>query len=139
RGDRKGVRYRRRRVAICRRGAGRRGDDGGTESDADKDGGAHRCSGAGDAFIMLQSPTLPRPRHVSRPADHVTLVEVSPRDGLQNEQRLLSAVVKVELVDRLSAAGFPVIEVTSFVSPKAIPQLADAAEVMAGIRRASGV
>ena len=88
---------------------------------------------------MLQSPTLSRPRHVSRPAEHVTIVEVSPRDGLQNEQRLLSAAVKVELVDRLSAAGFPVIEVTSFVSPKAIPQLADAAEVMAGIRRVPDV
>jgi hydroxymethylglutaryl-CoA lyase len=68
----------------------------------------------------------------------VTIVEVSPRDGLQNEKALLPAAVKVELVDRLSAAGFPVIEVTSFVSPKAIPQLADAEEVMARIRRRAG-
>jgi hydroxymethylglutaryl-CoA lyase len=73
------------------------------------------------------------------PADHVTLVEVSPRDGLQNEKTLLPVDVKVELVDRLSAAGFESIEVTSFVSPKAVPQLADAAEVMARIRRAPGV
>lgn len=73
------------------------------------------------------------------PAAHVTLVEVSPRDGLQNEKRLLPAETKVELVDRLSAAGFSAIEVTSFVSPKAVPQLADAAEVMARIRRAPGV
>ena len=73
------------------------------------------------------------------PAAHVTLVEVSPRDGLQNEKRLLPAETKVELVDRLSAAGFSSIEVTSFVSPKAVPQLADAAEVMARIGRAPGV
>ncbi len=72
-------------------------------------------------------------------AEFVTVVEVSPRDGLQNEKRLLPAAVKVALVDRLSAAGFRVIEVTSFVSAKAVPQMADAAEVMAGIRRAPGV
>ena len=71
--------------------------------------------------------------------DRVTIVEVSPRDGLQNEKALLPSAVKVELVDRLSAAGFATIEVTSFVSAKAIPQLADATEVMAGIRRAPGV
>lgn len=76
---------------------------------------------------------------VSADPQRVTLVEVSPRDGLQNEKALLPAAVKVELVDRLSAAGFPVIEVTSFVSPTAVPQLADAAEVMAGIRRVPGV
>ena len=69
----------------------------------------------------------------------VTLVEVSPRDGLQNEKRLLAAAVKVALVDRLSAAGFRTIEVTSFVSPKAVPQMADAAEVMARIARRPGV
>ena len=69
----------------------------------------------------------------------VTLVEVSPRDGLQNEKRLLPADVKVALVDRLSAAGFRAIEVTSFVSPKAVPQMADAAEVMARIARRPGV
>ena len=69
----------------------------------------------------------------------VTLVEVSPRDGLQNESRLLPTAVKVALVDRLSAAGFRAIEVTSFVSPKAVPQMADAAAVMAGIARRPGV
>jgi hydroxymethylglutaryl-CoA lyase len=72
-------------------------------------------------------------------AEFVTVVEVSPRDGLQNEKRLLPATVKVALVDRLSAAGFRMIEVTSFVSPKVVPQMADAAQVMAGIRRAPGV
>lgn len=69
----------------------------------------------------------------------VTLVEVSPRDGLQNEKRLLPADVKVALVDRLSAAGFRAIEVTSFVSPIAVPQMADAAEVMTRIARRAGV
>ncbi len=69
----------------------------------------------------------------------VTVVEVSPRDGLQNEKVLLPTAVKVELVDRLSDAGFRAIEVTSFVSPKAVPQMGDAAEVMAAIRRAPGV
>ena len=71
--------------------------------------------------------------------EFVTVVEVSPRDGLQNEQRLLGADVKVELVDRLGRCGFRAIEVTSFVSPKAVPQMADAAEVMARIHRVPGV
>jgi hydroxymethylglutaryl-CoA lyase len=69
----------------------------------------------------------------------VTLVDVGPRDGLQNEKQLIPAEVKVELVDRLTDAGFSSIEVTSFVSPKWVPQMADAAEVMAGIRRKPGV
>lgn len=68
----------------------------------------------------------------------VTLVEVSPRDGLQNEKRILPAHVKVALVERLSAAGFRAIEVTSFVSPVAVPQMADAAVVMANITRRPG-
>ena len=72
-------------------------------------------------------------------APFVTVVEVSPRDGLQNEKRLLPTDVKVALVDRLSAAGFRAIEVTSFVSPKAVPQMADAAEVLAAIHRVPGV
>lgn len=71
--------------------------------------------------------------------DFVTIVEVAPRDGLQNESTLLPVEIKVELVDRLSAAGCPTIEVTSFVSPKAVPQLADAAQVLAGIRRHAGI
>lgn len=69
----------------------------------------------------------------------VTLVEVSPRDGLQNERQLLPASVKVGLVDRLSGAGFRAIEVTAFVSPTAVPQMADAADVMAQITRHAGV
>jgi hydroxymethylglutaryl-CoA lyase len=69
----------------------------------------------------------------------VRIVEVGPRDGLQNEKQSIPAAVKVELVDRLSAAGFANIEVTSFVSPKWVPQMADAAEVMARIQRKPGV
>lgn len=68
----------------------------------------------------------------------VTIVDVSPRDGLQNERAVLPVAAKVALVDALAAAGVPVIEVTSFVSPKAIPQLADAEQVMAAIARRPG-
>ncbi|HYG41474.1 MAG TPA: hydroxymethylglutaryl-CoA lyase [Bordetella sp.] len=69
----------------------------------------------------------------------VKIVEVSPRDGLQNEKELISTDIKVELVDRLTAAGFPNIEATSFVSPKWVPQMADATDVMARIQRKPGV
>jgi hydroxymethylglutaryl-CoA lyase len=67
------------------------------------------------------------------------LVEVGPRDGLQNEKQPVPATVKIELVHRLQAAGLQEIEVTSFVSPKWVPQMADNAEVMAGIQRKPGV
>lgn len=70
---------------------------------------------------------------------HVRIVEVGPRDGLQNEKAMVSTADKIELVDRLSATGLQSIEATSFVSPKWIPQLADAAEVFAGITRRPGV
>ena len=66
----------------------------------------------------------------------VTIVEVSPRDGLQNEQTPVSTADKVAFVDLLTAAHLPVIEVSAFVSPKWVPQMADAAEVFAGITRA---
>ena len=69
----------------------------------------------------------------------VKLVDVGPRDGLQNEKQAVPAAVKVELVHRLQAAGLTEIEVTSFVSPKWVPQMADNAEVMAGIQRQLGV
>jgi len=69
----------------------------------------------------------------------VTLVEVGPRDGLQNEALPVSAAQKVELVQRLQAAGCREIEVTSFVSPKWVPQMADNTEVMAAITRRPGV
>jgi len=69
----------------------------------------------------------------------VKLVDVGPRDGLQNEKAPVPAAVKIELVHRLQDAGLKEIEVTSFVSPKWVPQMADNAEVMAGIRRQPGV
>jgi len=69
----------------------------------------------------------------------VKLVEVGPRDGLQNEPGVVATAVKIELIDRLTDAGLPVIEATSFVSPKWVPQMADNAEVMSGIRRKPGV
>ena len=67
------------------------------------------------------------------------LVDVGPRDGLQNEKGEVPAAVKIELVHRLQEAGLKEIEVTSFVSPRWVPQMADNAEVMAGIRRKPGV
>ena len=70
---------------------------------------------------------------------HVTLVDVGPRDGLQNEKQPVATAHKVELVQRLQAAGVKEIEVTSFVSPKWVPQMADAAAVMAAIERRAGV
>ena len=70
---------------------------------------------------------------------HVTLVEVGPRDGLQNEKAEVSTAHKVELVHRLQAAGLKEIEVTSFVSPKWVPQMADNSAVMAAITRQAGV
>ncbi len=69
----------------------------------------------------------------------VKIVDVGPRDGLQNEKAQVPAAVKIELVHRLQDAGLTEIEVTSFVSPKWVPQMADAAEVMAGITRKPGV
>ena len=69
----------------------------------------------------------------------VKLVEVGPRDGLQNEATPVTAAVKIELIHRLQDAGLSVIEATAFVSPKWVPQMADNAEVMAGIRRKPGV
>lgn len=72
-------------------------------------------------------------------SNRVSIVEMAPRDGLQNEKALIDTAAKIRLVDLLSACGFERIEVTSFVSPKWVPQLADAAEVMAGIARRPGV
>ena len=74
-------------------------------------------------------------RHPKR----VKMVEVGPRDGLQNEGATVPTEVKIALVDRLSATGLSAIEVTSFVSPKWVPQMADNARVLAGIARRPGV
>ncbi len=69
----------------------------------------------------------------------VRIVEVSPRDGLQNEKTMVSTADKIELVNRLSACGLKTIEAASFVSPKWVPQMADAAEVYAGIDKRPGI
>ena len=76
-------------------------------------------------------PLLPPQRDVS-------VVEVGPRDGLQNETSSIPTSVKIAFVDALTASGLPVVEVTSFVNPKAVPQLSDATEVMTGIQRVNG-
>jgi hydroxymethylglutaryl-CoA lyase len=78
---------------------------------------------------------------MSEPLGHdtVRIVEVGPRDGLQNEKTIVPAATKIALIDRLSAAGHCSVEATSFVSPKWIPQLADAADVYAGIQKHEGV
>jgi isopropylmalate/homocitrate/citramalate synthase len=69
----------------------------------------------------------------------VTIVEVGPRDGLQNEARTVPTAAKIAFIEALADAGLPVVEATSFVSPTAVPQLADADEVMRSIRRNAGV
>ncbi len=72
-------------------------------------------------------------------AEFVRIVEVGPRDGLQNEARIVPTQAKVELIERLAEAGLTFIEATAFVSPKWVPQMADHAEVLRGIRRRPGV
>jgi len=78
---------------------------------------------------MMPSASLPK---------SVKIIEVGPRDGLQNEPQTIAADVKIELIDRLSAAGFVNVEAASFVSPKWVPQMATSSEVMGGIRRREG-
>ena len=70
--------------------------------------------------------------------DFVTIVEVGPRDGLQNEKLKLSAATKIELIERLAQCGLPVVEAGSFVSPKWVPQMADTTEVMKGLKKLPG-
>jgi hydroxymethylglutaryl-CoA lyase len=75
---------------------------------------------------------------MTRLPPNVRMVEVGPRDGLQNEAEIVPTPVKIALIDMLSAAGLPAVEATSFVSAKWVPQMADAAQVMAGIARRRG-
>ncbi len=72
-------------------------------------------------------------------SDHVRIIEVGPRDGLQNEAAQISAETKIALIERLADCGLPVVEATSFVSPKWVPQLADADEVMRALQRRANV
>ena len=65
----------------------------------------------------------------------VKIVEVGPRDGLQNEKQVVPTAIKIELIERLAEAGLPVIEATSFVSPKWVPQMGDNAAVLQGIKK----
>ena len=69
----------------------------------------------------------------------ITVVEVGPRDGLQNEPRSVPAATKIDFIERLADAGLPVVEATSFVDPRWVPQLADAQEVMSGLTKKAGV
>jgi len=69
----------------------------------------------------------------------VRIVEVGPRDGLQNEARSVPTPVKIALIEKLADAGLPAVEATAFVSPKWVPQMADHAQVMAGVHRKAGV
>ena len=73
------------------------------------------------------------------PPKHVRIVEVGPRDGLQNEPKSVPTAVKVELIERLADAGLPAVEATAFVSPKWVPQMADHSEVLKALRRKPGV
>src|SRR5450432_3131432 len=99
---------------------------------------ANCCGLKTHSHARLQQCTYTAQEDLMLPT-HVTLVEVGPRDGLQNEKGMVSTAVKIELVHRLQAAGLREIEVTSFVSPRWVPQMSDNAAVMAGIERKPGV
>ena len=86
---------------------------------------------------MIPSDSSPS-SNSSNSSNSVTIVEVGPRDGLQNEAVPVSTADKIAFIDRLSDAGLPVVEITAFVSPKWVPQMGDATEVAAGIRRRPG-
>ncbi len=88
---------------------------------------------------MRARPALPMVVPGAGLPERVTIYEVGARDGLQNESAIVPVEVKVEFLDRLAAAGLRVLEATSFVHPKWVPQLADAAELLAALRRADGV
>lgn len=100
------------------------------------------CAAARASALLqagLRSFSTAAPEFLGRPLPaSVTIVEVGPRDGLQNEPEKVPTEVKVELIERLAAAGLPVVESTSFVSPKWVPQLADAADVLARVRQQPG-
>src|SRR5713101_340930 len=81
---------------------------------------------------------MPPPGTPGRIPRSVRVVEVGPRDGLQNEKALVPTEQKIRFIEMLAESGLPVVEATSFVSPRAIPQLSDAAEVMAGLARLAG-
>ena len=94
--------------------------------------------GAGRALSSLEPSSSSSSFHSILPSS-VRVYEVGPRDGLQNEKELISTEKKVRLIDLLSETGLRKIEATAFVHPKLVPQMADASEVIAGIKRAPGV
>ncbi|CAN0419215.1 unnamed protein product, partial [Ectocarpus sp. 8 AP-2014] len=106
--------------------------------------GSHRCRRA-FASLSATRASIASPTHrglkcgAIRWPKSVSLVEVGPRDGLQNELSTVPTEVKVELIDRLAAAGCKAIEAASFVSPKWVPQMADGDQVLANLGRAPGV
>ncbi|XP_066871071.1 hydroxymethylglutaryl-CoA lyase, mitochondrial isoform X12 [Kogia breviceps] len=90
-------------------------------------------------LVGLASPRAVSTSSVGTFPKRVKIVEVGPRDGLQNEKNIIPTPMKIKLIDMLSEAGLPVIEATSFVSPKWVPQMADHAEVMKGIQKFPGI
>ncbi|XP_065535234.1 3-hydroxymethyl-3-methylglutaryl-CoA lyase, cytoplasmic isoform X6 [Lathamus discolor] len=96
-------------------------------------------------WIGEQAPQPPASPHRGQESQasglpaYIKIVEVGPRDGLQNEKVIVPTDIKIELINRLSKTGLPAIEVTSFVSSKWVPQMADHKEVMMGIERHPGV
>src|SRR5262252_9523707 len=98
-----------------------------------------RPSPAWSTGITVTEDMTPLVATTTKLPRRVRLVEVGPRDGLQNEKATVPTETKIALIDRLSDAGFPAVEATAFVSPKWVPQMADAPAVMAGIRRKPGV
>ncbi|KAL9680738.1 hypothetical protein QQ045_012517 [Rhodiola kirilowii] len=98
--------------------------------------------GVGHRYCTNSSDEVPhnlKAKFLRNVPPHVTIVEVGPRDGLQNEKNIVPTNVKVELIKMLISSGLPVVEATSFVSPKWVPQLADAKDVMKEIRSINGV
>src|SRR5262249_38314461 len=114
---------------------------------SDEDGTADSCAGRRDRCRRAWPRGRAGPgRHaadrvsaVNLAGTRITVVEVGPRDGLQNENARVSTADKIEFVNLLSGANLPVIEVSAFVSPKWVPQMADAAEVFRGITRRPGI
>ncbi|KAM3871020.1 hydroxymethylglutaryl-CoA lyase, mitochondrial [Diretmus argenteus] len=96
----------------------------------------HQCLALSSAAVAAKSVGVSASKSLPK---KVKIVEVGPRDGLQNEKTIVPAETKIHLIDLLSESGLPVIEATSFVSPKWVPQMADQVEVMKGIRRKPGV
>src|SRR6185437_8861209 len=102
------------------------------------------CS-IGEKRDILIGRGMPSPLRIARGTSNMTdiprrvrVVEVGPRDGLQNEKAIIATEDKLHFIALLNEAGFPEIEVTSFVSPKAIPQLADAGEVFPAVEKKPG-